>query len=81
MCESGTLSCTGKLARVVLDNRGPLSPSEIAAEANISVPEARKAVEELETTGFAKPVCGLCASQEEVYTLTETGEAFEDESE
>lgn len=77
MCGTGTLSCTGKLARVVLDNRGPLSPSEIALEGNITVPEARKAVDELESEGFAKPVCGLCASQEEVYTLTERGAAVD----
>ena len=77
MCETGVLSCTGKLARVVLDNRGPLSPSEIADEAHITSPEARKAVAELETVGFVKPVCGLCESQEEVYTLTEAGQDFD----
>jgi len=77
MCDTGVLSCTGKLARVVLDNRGPLSPSEIADEAHISGPEARKAVRELQSVGFVEPVCGLCESQEEVYTLTETGEDFE----
>ncbi|MBP2250519.1 hypothetical protein J2754_000828 [Halarchaeum solikamskense] len=34
---SGTvqLSCHAKLARVVLDNRGPLSPAEVASEARI----------------------------------------------
>ena len=77
MCETGVLSCTGKLARVVLDNRGPLSPSEIADEAHITSPEARKAVAELEAADFVEPVCGLCESQEEVYTLTEAGEDFE----
>ncbi|MFW5896266.1 MAG: MarR family transcriptional regulator [archaeon] len=77
MCDTGVLSCTGKLARIVLDNRGPLSPSELAEEAHISAPEARKAVTELEAAGFVEPVCGLCESQEEVYTLTQPGEDFE----
>lgn len=78
MCHTGVLSCTGKLARVVLSNRGPLSPSEIAEEAHLTREEAEEALGELEAGGFAQPVCGLCASQEQVYELTETGEEFED---
>jgi len=77
MCHTGVLSCTGKLARVVLDNRGPLSPTEIAEEAHISESEAHEAVEELLSEGFVKSVCGLCESQEEVYALTEPGTEFE----
>ncbi|MFB6094743.1 MAG: MarR family transcriptional regulator [Halanaeroarchaeum sp.] len=80
MCETGVLSCTGKLARVVLDNRGPLSPSEIAAEAHITAGEARKAVEELTAAGYAEPVCGLCESREEVFTLTQAGEDFDSDT-
>lgn len=77
MCDLGELSCTGKLVRVVLDNRGPLSPTEIADEANIATDEAITAIEQLESADFARPVCGLCESQEEVFTLTEEGEAFD----
>ncbi|MFB6160603.1 MAG: hypothetical protein ABEJ61_05430 [Haloferacaceae archaeon] len=78
MCHTGVLSCTGKLARVVLSNRGPLSPTELAEEAHISPGEAEEALEELKAEGFAQSVCGLCASQEEVYELTGAGEEFED---
>lgn len=77
MRDRGDVSNTGKLARVVLSNRGPLAPSEIAAEANISLGEAQLAIAELEEAGFVKPVCGLCESREEVYTLTESGETNE----
>ena len=81
MCETGVLSCTGKLARVVLDNRGPLTPSEIAAEANISVPEAQEAIDDLVSAGFVEPICGIRGRREEVYTLTEVGENYEYEAE
>ncbi|MFB6132563.1 MAG: hypothetical protein ABEJ44_04065 [Halanaeroarchaeum sp.] len=77
MRDPGDVSNTGKLARVVLSNRGPLSPSEIAVEANIAIGEAQQAIAELEEAGFVRPVCGLCESREEVYTLTESGETFE----
>ncbi|MFB6134607.1 MAG: hypothetical protein ABEJ55_06430 [Halanaeroarchaeum sp.] len=78
MCETGELSCTGKLARVVLANRGPLSPSEIAEEGHITAGEARRAIDELGDAGLVKSVCGLCESKEEVYTLTADGEHYEE---
>lgn len=81
MCDLGELSCTGKLVRVVLDNRGPLSPTEIADEANITTDEALTAITELQSAEFVRPVCGLCESQEEVFTLTEDGEAFDPQDE
>jgi len=68
------LSCAAKIARVVLENRGPLAPSEIAEEAYVSTERARKGVEDLESAGFAKPVCGMCAEKEEVFALTGTVE-------
>jgi hypothetical protein len=68
------LSCAAKIARVVLENRGPLSPSEIAEEAYVSRERARKGVEDLESAGFAEPVCGMCAEKEEVFALTEAAE-------
>ncbi|MFB6071089.1 MAG: hypothetical protein ABEJ76_08695 [Halanaeroarchaeum sp.] len=78
MCHTGVLSCTGKLARVVLSNRGPLTPSEVAAEAHISRAEAQSALGELAEEGMAESVCGLCETHEEVFELTERGEEFED---
>ena len=68
------LSCAAKIARVVLENRGPLAPSEIAEEAYISTERAREGVEHLESAGLAEPVCGMCAEKEEVFALTETAE-------
>ena len=65
------LSCAAKIARVVLENRGPLSPSEIAAEAHISTERATEGVADLREAGFAEPVCGVCGEREEVFALTE----------
>jgi predicted ArsR family transcriptional regulator len=71
MNECGSLSCAAKLARVVLDNCGPLSPAEVADEARLSENEAREALAELEEAGFVDCVCGLCESQEQVYELAD----------
>lgn len=65
-------SCTAKLAHVVLSERGPLAPSEVAAEAHITEAEAREAVGELVERGAAEPVCGVAATGEEVFALTES---------
>lgn len=73
------LSCTAKLARVVLVNRGPLSPREVASEACISVEEAREAITELTTVDRAEPVCGVRDTREQVYALTERDEAAHSE--
>lgn len=68
------LSCAAKLARVVLANCGPLSPSEVAAEAYVSPTRARAGLGELEAAGYAEAVCGVCSAREEVYALTEDAE-------
>ncbi|GGN14995.1 hypothetical protein [Halarchaeum nitratireducens] len=70
---SGTvqLSCHAKLARVVLDNRGPLSPAEVASEARIDEDEAHDALAELAEAGYAECVCGVCETREQVYQLDE----------
>lgn len=73
----GSLTCSAKLARVVLENCGPLSPSEVAAEAYISPDRARAGLIELRDEGFAEPVCGVCEDKEEVYALTDSGRAME----
>ncbi|MFB6267325.1 MAG: hypothetical protein ABEI31_06680 [Halodesulfurarchaeum sp.] len=73
MCQAGELSCAAKLARVVLDNRGPLSPTELAREGHVDRDEAREALLELVDLGLATKVCGLCDSREEVFELTEVG--------
>lgn len=65
------LSCSAKLARVVLENCGPLSPSEVAAEAHLSPADAADAVAELVDADLAVPVCGVCDTREQVYELTE----------
>ncbi|MFB6136575.1 MAG: hypothetical protein ABEJ04_07425 [Halobacteriaceae archaeon] len=65
------LSCRAKLARVVLDNCGPLSPREVASEARLSVAEARDGLEELRERDLAATVCGVCETREEVYELTD----------
>lgn len=67
--DGGDLSCAAKLARVVLANCGPLSPSEVADEAYISSERAEVGLAELERVGIAEPVCGVCAAREEVYAL------------
>jgi DNA-binding transcriptional regulator GbsR (MarR family) len=71
MCGPGTLSCEAKLARVVLDNRGPLSPDEVAEEARLSREAAAAALEELAAADLAESVCGLCESKETVYELVQ----------
>ena len=68
------LSCAAKIARVVLENCGPLSPSEIAEEAYISTERAETGVEDLRAAGFAQPVCGMCDGKEMVFALTEPAE-------
>lgn len=73
MCHTGRLSCRAKLVRVVLENRGPLSPSEVAAESHLSPDEASKALEEMTAEGVARCVCGLRDTREELYELTEAG--------
>lgn len=71
MSQPQALSCAAKLARVVLDNCGPLSPAEVADEARLSADEAQDALAELDDEGLATRVCGLCESREEVYALTD----------
>lgn len=71
MTESGDLSCTAKLVRVVLSNCGPLSPSEVAAEACISEADAADALAELVETDRVESVCGVCSTRETVYELRE----------
>ena len=75
MGHAPDLTCHAKLARVVLDNRGPLSPAEVATEARIGETEAERALRELEDVGLADSVCGVCATKEVVYELTTEGEA------
>lgn len=65
------LSCPAKLALVVLDNCGPLSPSEVADEARLSHEEADRAVRTLVEEDLAEPVCGVCGAREQVYALTD----------
>jgi len=64
------LSCAAKIARVVLEHRGPLSPSEIAEEAYVSRERAETGVEDLRAAGFVEPVCGVCEEREEVFALS-----------
>ena len=68
------LSCGAKLALVVLANRGPLSPSEIAEEAYVTADRALQGLQELARLDLAEPVCGVCEEREEVYALTKTTE-------
>lgn len=74
MSEPESLSCAAKLARVVLDNCGPLSPTEVAEEARLSEAEADDAISELVDAGLVDCVCGICESREEVYALAEPAE-------
>jgi len=69
MSSTATLSCHAKLARVVLDNRGPLSPAEVAREARIDESEAKDALVELADIGLVECVCGVCETREQVYAL------------
>lgn len=71
MSQSHELTCEAKLARLVLDNRGPLSPTEVAEEARLSRDDARNALSELDGLDIAECVCGLCESKEEVYALVD----------
>lgn len=71
MSEPQALSGAAKLARVVLDNCGPLSPEEVAEEAHLSESEASDALAELTDAGFAECVCGLCESKQQVYALSD----------
>jgi hypothetical protein len=68
------LSCAAKIARVVLEHCGPLSPSEIAREAYISRERAETGVEDLREAGVVEPVCGMCEEREMVFALTESVE-------
>jgi predicted ArsR family transcriptional regulator len=72
MSEPCDLSCTAKLVRVVLDNCGPLSASEVAAEARIDADAARAALEELAAADRAESVCGVCTTREDVYELRDS---------
>jgi hypothetical protein len=74
MSQPQGLSCAAKLARVVLDNCGPLSPAEVADEGRLSESQARDALTELDDANLAECVCGLCDSREEVYALTDDGD-------
>lgn len=74
------LSCDAKLARVVLANCGPLSPSEIAQEAYLSTDRARTGLDELADAGLAEPVCGVCKQREEVFALTEAAKQDDEDS-
>ncbi|MFB6227616.1 MAG: hypothetical protein ABEH88_03370 [Halobacteriales archaeon] len=65
------LSCAAKIARVVLENCGPLSPSEIAQEAYISRERAESGIDDLQSVGLVEPVCGVCDGKEVVFALTE----------
>ena len=69
------LPCPAKLALVVLDNCGPLSPSEVAEEARLSSGEADNALANLVEHGLAEPVCGVRSVREEVYALTDDATA------
>lgn len=64
------LSCAAKIARIVLENCGPLSPTEVAEEAYVSTDRARRGLIELADHDLAEPVCGVCEEREEVYALT-----------
>jgi predicted ArsR family transcriptional regulator len=74
MPDSRDLSCTAKLVRVVLDNCGPLSASEVADEARLDVAAAREGLEELEARGHAESVCGVCSTREDVYELRDSSQ-------
>lgn len=67
--EAAELSTHAKLVRVVLAERGPLCPREVAEEAHLSTATAKAALEELGDHDIAEPVCGMAATREEVYGL------------
>lgn len=72
MTADTDLSCTAKLVRVVLAERGPLAPNEVATEARLSESEVEEGLSELERAGLAEAVCGVPETGEEVFALTET---------
>lgn len=65
------VSCTAKLVHVVLAERGPLSPAEVATEARLSEAEVEDGIAELVDADLAKAVCGVAETGEEVFALTE----------
>lgn len=67
------LSSAAKLARVVLANCGPLSPSEVADEAFQTPDQSVRGLTELADHGLAEPVCGTRRDREEVFALTPAG--------
>lgn len=69
--DAAELSTHAKLVRVVLTERGPLCPREIADEAHLSVDTAETALDELTDHDIAEPVCGMAATREEVYGIAE----------
>lgn len=71
MTADRDLSCKAKLVRVVLAERGPLAPTEVAAEARLSQSEVEEGLSELVTVGVAEAVCGVPETGEEVFALTE----------
>lgn len=71
MSAARDVSCTAKLVHVVLAERGPLSPAEVAEEARLSEAEVNDGIEELVDAGLAEAVCGVTETGEEVFALTE----------
>lgn len=71
MDADGDLSCTAKLVHLVLAERGPLAPPEVAEEARLSEPEVREGLEELVDRDIAEAVCGVAETGEEVFALTD----------
>lgn len=71
MTADTDLSCTAKLVRVVLAERGPLAPNEVATEARLSESEVEEGLSELVSAGIAEAVCGVPETGEEVFALTE----------
>lgn len=72
MDTHGDLSCTAKLVHLVLAERGPLAPAEVAAEARLSETEVREGIAELVESDIAEAVCGVAETGEEVFALTES---------
>lgn len=77
MRQRRELSCAAKLVHVVLENQGPLSPAEVADEAHLCETEAERAICELRDAELVECVCGVCATREEVYALTQQSRAPE----
>lgn len=72
MASDSDLSCTAKLVHVVLAERGPLCPTEVASEARLSEAEVDSGIAELVEAGHVEAVCGVAETGEEVFALTET---------